>query len=547
MCVDAGPTTYTARFGVANPNDETVTVPLGPENGFTPEPSDRGQGVTFAPGQNDSRVTVAGIPNGTNLAWTLQGQTVTASASFAPSCSGPPPEPEIEPPDRPIGVFVACVTPSGGRYDAVFGYQNENPTSVTIAVGDRNRFDPAPVGRGQVTEFLPGNVQRAFVVRGVSASASMTWSVTHAGATRSATATASESQRCAEAPEPLAPIGIFACVTPRGDAFDVSFGYDNPNSVAVSVPIGIANAVLPRPIRHGQPDVFEPGRVERAFTVRGVRDTRLVVWTVAFFGRSSLAVTRTFPIRCGAAPRPVPVTIFPLCARRTGTTYVAVFGYQNLNERNVDVPRGSANRVGPSAHGGRQPSSFRAGLAPIALVIRDVPVGRTVTWTLRTFGEVDVAALSVDSIDCRIAAGTGAPDLSVSKVAEPRTVDAGERVEYTIEVRNAGPSEATQVVAVDRQLGDSVDLRSATASQGRCELRGATGSQRVVCALGTLAPGDRASIVVAGRGRLAGTVRNRVTVRSLPRDRDLSNNTADAVVTVRTSAVAGEGGPDFTG
>ena len=233
--------------------------------------------MTFAPGQNDSRVTVAGIPNGTNLAWTLQGQTVTASASFAPSCSGPPPEPEIEPPDRPIGVFVACVTQSGGRYDAVFGYQNENPTSVKIAVGDRNRFDPAPVGRGQVTEFLPGNVQRAFVVRGVSASASVMWSVTHAGATRSATATASESQRCAEAPEPLAPIGIFACVTPRGDAFDVSFGYDNPNSVAVSVPIGIANAVLPRPIRHGQPDVFEPGRVERAFTVRGVRDTRLVV------------------------------------------------------------------------------------------------------------------------------------------------------------------------------------------------------------------------------------------------------------------------------
>ena len=135
----------------------------------------------------------------------------------------------------------------------------------------------------------------------------------------------------------------------------------------------------------------------------------------------------------------------------------------------------------------------------------------------------------------------------MSKVAEPRTVDAGQRVEYTIEVRNAGLSEATQVVAVHRQLGDGVDLRSATASQGGCELRVATGPQRVVCALGTLAPGDRASIVVAGRGRLAGTVRNRVTVRSLPRDRDLSNNTADAVVTVRTSAVAGEGGPDFTG
>ena len=183
--------------------------------------------MTFAPGQNDSRVTVAG-PNGTNLAWTLQGQTVTASASFAPSCSGPPPSPRSSRPTARSG-SSSRASRRAGRYDAVFGYQNENPTSVTIAVGDRNRFDPLRSGRGQVTEFLPGNIQRAFVVRGVSASASMTWSVTHAGATRSATVTAvgvATLRRAARAARADRHLRLRHAAR---RAFDVSFGYDNPN------------------------------------------------------------------------------------------------------------------------------------------------------------------------------------------------------------------------------------------------------------------------------------------------------------------------------
>lgn len=548
VCVEPGPATFTATFGVDNPNDAAVTLPIGPANRFAPAPADRGQGTTFAPGADDALVTVTGAPNGTELAWTLDGRTATASASFARSCGEPPSAPELGPPDRPIGVFVACVTRRGRSYDAVFGYQNENAAPVTIAVGSRNRLTPAPENRGQPTVLLPGNVQRAFVVRDVPVSVALTWSLAHAAVVRSATATASHAQRCAERPEPLAPIGIFACVTPRGDSFDVTFGYDNPNRVAVSVPIGIANAVLPLPLGRGQPDVFQPGRVQSAFTVKGVRDSSLVVWTVAFFGRTSLAVSGAFPVRCGTTPRPFPIEIFPLCARRTGSTFVAVFGYQSLNRTSVEAQRGSSNLLGPREHAGAQPTSFRPGLAPIALVIRGVPVGRSVSWTLRTLGSVDVAVASVDARDCRFTAGTGAPDLSVGKVARPRTIDAGERVEYTIEVRNAGPSDATRVVAVDTQRGNAVELRSATASQGRCALRSAAGAaRRVVCSLGTLGAGDRATILVAGRGRLAGTARNRVTVRSLPRDRVRADNTAVAVVSVRTNSVAGAGGPDYTG
>jgi uncharacterized repeat protein (TIGR01451 family) len=569
-CVVNGPATYEARFGYRNENDTTVEIAVGDDNRFSPEPEGRGQTTLFGPGSVSPAFSVTGIPNGTNLVWIVahagDTRTAAAGASFGTKCQGPeppeppdppdpprpkppdPPDPEPGPADRPIGVFVACVTGSGETYSAVFGYQNDNATSVTIPVGDRNRFSPGPANRGQVTEFLPGNVQRAFVVRDISASVSLTWGVTHTGVTRSATATPTFAQRCNESPEPLEPIGVFACMTPRGGSFDVTFGYVNPNQVAVDVPVGTANAILPRPIDRRQPDVFVPGRVENAFTVRGVPDPGLIVWTVAFFGRSTVAVSSRFPIRCGEESRAAPVEIFPLCARRTGSTYVAVFGYQNVNEATVDVPHGVANRVTPLGFGGRQPSTFLPGVAPIALVVPKVPLRRTVTWSLRTFGSVDVARASTALTDCRIAVGEG-PDLAVTKAASARTASVGERIEYRITVTNTGASDATDVRAIDRQATSRIELLSVSASQGRCALRRARGERRAVCSLARLGPGDSVTIVVAGRAHSPGKVPNRVTVSSRPGDRDRSNNTADALVVVRAAAVLPATGekPSYTG
>ena len=242
----------------------------------------------------------------------------------------------------------------------------------------------------------------------------------------------------------------------------MTFGYDNPNQVAVVVQVGRANAVVPAPIDREQPDVFIPGRFDNAFTVRGVPEEALAVWTVQHYGRTAIAVSSSFPVTCGPEPRPIPVEIFPLCARRTGSTYVAVFGYQNLNETTVNVPFGTANLFDRASRGHTRPTAFRPGLAPIALVVDDIPIGQAVTWSLRTFGAVDVARATVDSADCRITAGSDAPDLAIMKVAEPRRVAVGERVEYTITVTNGGPADASQVAVVDRQLGSNVRILLAT-------------------------------------------------------------------------------------
>ena len=70
--------------------------------------------------------------------------------------------------------------------------------------------------------------------------------------------------------------------------------------------------------------------------------------------------------------------------------------------------------------------------------------------------------------------------------------------------------------------------------------------------LGKIPPGDRVTIMVAGRALAPGTVRNRATVVSLPLDRDTLNNRVVARVVIGSSGVlpeTGDGGgkPTYTG
>src|SRR5262249_36238440 len=78
-----------------------------------------------------------------------------ASADFETKCSDPPPE------LLPLGLFVTCVTNHGARYDAVFGYTNDNPAQQIVPLGIANTFVPAPGNRGQPTTFEPGTVRNA--------------------------------------------------------------------------------------------------------------------------------------------------------------------------------------------------------------------------------------------------------------------------------------------------------------------------------------------------------------------------------------------------
>ena len=114
-------TTYEARFGYNNPNGQGANIPVSSsssyyggderiasgssakaiagkssfyfhhgsipkDNIFTPDPKDRGQVTTFAPGLHEFVFKVTF--NGHDLSWTLNGTTVTANSS-TPPCAEP--------------------------------------------------------------------------------------------------------------------------------------------------------------------------------------------------------------------------------------------------------------------------------------------------------------------------------------------------------------------------------------------------------------------------------------------------------------------------
>ena len=91
--VNNGGGSYTAWFGYQNLNTVAITIPVGTNNKFTPNPIDRGQTTTFQPGRQRSVYSVNF--NGSNLVWYLKGpdnggRTSTASSNSSPCATQPP-------------------------------------------------------------------------------------------------------------------------------------------------------------------------------------------------------------------------------------------------------------------------------------------------------------------------------------------------------------------------------------------------------------------------------------------------------------------------
>jgi hypothetical protein len=226
-CVDNRGSTYNATFGYLDPNLDPVTVPVGAGNSVSPGGPGLGQPETFVHGVAGQAFTVTGIPQDQSLRWTLSNvpratQTATASASFGTKCSQPPKPPSV-------GIFVRCVTNRGGTFDATFGYQNDKQAAVTIPIGAANQFSPAPVDRGQTTNFQPGNVQHAFTVTRIPSAQTIVWMLNSNGA-RTASASAAFETKCARPPPTAKPIGVFVtCIDKHGSTYDATFGFENDN------------------------------------------------------------------------------------------------------------------------------------------------------------------------------------------------------------------------------------------------------------------------------------------------------------------------------
>ena len=122
-------------------------------------------------------------------------------------------------------------------------------------------------------------------------------------------------------------------------------------------------------------------------------------------------------------------------------------------------------------------------------------------------------------------------DLSVTKSGAPDPVLAGELLTYTVAVHNSGPSSASGVSLFDT-LPAGVTFESAVPSRGNCSDSGGT----VGCALGTLADGEGASVLITVRAREPGTVTNQANVLSFVADSDSEDNSARAETTVLAAA-----------
>ncbi|MBB4664830.1 putative repeat protein (TIGR01451 family) [Conexibacter arvalis] len=110
-------------------------------------------------------------------------------------------------------------------------------------------------------------------------------------------------------------------------------------------------------------------------------------------------------------------------------------------------------------------------------------------------------------------------DLSIVKQPSVERVLVGQQLFYTLVVRNAGPSDATGVTVTDT-AGSGLTLLSAEASQGRCTLQGAT----VTCAIGRVASGGTAQVLVSARADAPGELVNGAEVEGDQEDPRTPNN-----------------------
>jgi hypothetical protein len=92
--VENGPGDFVAHFGHLNENPVPITIPVGPDNRFSPAPVDRGQTTTFPPGRSGFYPAAAfQVPfDGSPLTWTLGSPDGTTRSTTASAASARCPE-----------------------------------------------------------------------------------------------------------------------------------------------------------------------------------------------------------------------------------------------------------------------------------------------------------------------------------------------------------------------------------------------------------------------------------------------------------------------
>lgn len=155
--------------------------------------------------------------------------------------------------------------------------------------------------------------------------------------------------------------------------------------------------------------------------------------------------------------------------------------------------------------------------------VRALTILLFVVTSVLTFGAVPATAL------------VGA-DVSIDASASPNPVEVGEELTLTLDVSNDGTGDALGVTVTD-VLAGSLQLDDAIPTVGSC-----SGTTTVVCALGTMTPGQSATITLHLTPPMAGQLVNIATVAALL-DTDPTDNAAATTIDV---VDGGDGPPGIT-
>jgi uncharacterized repeat protein (TIGR01451 family) len=376
-CVDNAGTTYNATFAYVSSAAQAVTIPLGSANSLNP--SLASPPTTFLPG-GEQTFTVNGIPNATNLVWTLTTdvtRTAEASSAFESKCT-PSPAP------KPIDVSVTCIEDRGATFSATFGYTNDNPTAVDVPASD-SVVTTLPTRAAPPTHFETGTVTNALTVS-APAGFDIKWSVTYAGVTSVAVANESFPTKCGvDPPDPPGPyrIGIFVtCVTNQGSTYSATFGYENEDTESNTIPVGPLNTFSPPPADRNQTTTFQPGNVPQAFTVSGIAAGTRLTWSLTSEQTRYAEASADFPTKCSTPPELVPIGLFVTCVTQHANSYDAVFGYTNDNPAEQIIPLGLANTFAPAPGNRGQPTTFEPGTVRNAVTVRGIPNSTALVWSV---------------------------------------------------------------------------------------------------------------------------------------------------------------------
>lgn len=159
--------------------------------------------------------------------------------------------------------------------------------------------------------------------------------------------------------------------------------------------------------------------------------------------------------------------------------------------------------------------------ASLELVMRASSLGLLSNTAAVIADEFDSAPgdnLAVAVTDVRVAT-----DLAVGLQPPAGRIVVGLPTDYTLSVTNRGPNPATQVT-LDHELPSSFQLVSVTATQGTAT----NADGRVSVALGDLAVGETARVIVEAIPQTSGTLTNTVSARAFEVDLATDDNTAHA-------------------